>query len=373
MSAGRVLVVDDDEQVLFVIAEVLRRDGHEVVTACRGDEGLARLRDGEFDAIVSDIRMPDMDGVTLLRRVRDTDFDLPVILVTGSPDVETAASAVEYGALRYLTKPVTSETLTEVVNHAVRLCRLGRWRRRALDHVLAGHRLVGDRAAVEAALESALGSLRLAGQPIVRPDGSRFGVEVLARTSSQALSNPAALIDAAERLDLVHTLGRAVRSRAAALKLPGDNLFVNIHPMDLVDEDLFSRVAPLTARAHSVVLEITERASLERVPDLVRRVKELRQLGYRIAVDDLGAGYSGLNTFASLSPDIVKLDMSLVRGADADPVKRKLIGSLAGLCHDLGAILVAEGVETEGERACVVELGCDLLQGYLLGRPELIP
>lgn len=372
MSAGRVLVADDDEQVLFVIAEVLRRDGHEVVTVSRGAEALARLKDSEFEAIVSDIRMPDMDGVTLLRRVRDTDFDLPVILVTGSPDLETAAAAVEYGALRYLTKPVTSETLTEVVRQAVRLCRLGRWRRRALDHVLAGHRLVGDRAAVEAALHAALSSLRLAGQPIVRPDGSRFGLEVLARTSSQALANPAALIDAAERLDLVHALGRVVRGRAAALEPPVDNLFVNLHPLDLVDEDMFSREAPLTARAHSVVLEITERASLDRVSDLVGRVKQLRELGYRIAVDDLGAGYSGLNTFASLSPDIVKLDMSLVRGADADPVKRKLIGSLAGLCHELGSLVVAEGIETEGERSCMVDLGCDLLQGFLLGRPTLM-
>jgi EAL domain-containing protein (putative c-di-GMP-specific phosphodiesterase class I)/CheY-like chemotaxis protein len=372
MAAGRVLIVDDDEHVLFVLAEVLRKAGHDVVTAGSATAGLALVRDGELDVLVSDIRMPDMDGVGLLRKVREVDLDLPVVLVTGSPDVETATSAVEHGALRYLTKPVAAETLTDVVAQAVRLCRLGRWKRRALDHVLSGHRLVGDRAAVEAAFHAALESLKLAAQPIQRPDGSRFGLELLVRTASRALPNPVALFDAAERLDLVHALGREVRRRAAAVEAPGQTLFINLHALDLVDEDLFARDAPLTSRARDVVLEITERASLDNVPDLVGRVEELRRLGYRIAVDDLGAGYSGLNTFASLAPDVVKLDMSLVRGADSDPVRRKLVGSLAALCHELAMTVVAEGIETEGERACMVDLGCDLLQGFLLGPPELV-
>jgi len=370
MSAGRVLVVDDDEHVLFVLTEVLRKAGHDVLTASSAAAGLALVRDGSLDALVSDIRMPDMDGVTLLRKVREADLDLPVILVTGSPDVETAVSAVEHGALRYLTKPVAGDTLADVVARAVRLCRLGRWKRRALDHVLSGHRLVGDRAAVQAAFHAALESLRLAAQPILRPDGSRFGVELLARTASRALPNPVALFDAAERLDMVHALGREVRRRAAALKTTGETVFINLHPLDLVDEELFDRGSPLASRASSVVLEITERVALDKVPDLVGRVEGLRRVGYRIAVDDLGAGYAGLNTFASLAPDVVKLDMSLVRGADKDPVKRKLVASLADLCHELGMLVVAEGIETEAERACMATHGCDLLQGFLLGRPE---
>jgi EAL domain-containing protein (putative c-di-GMP-specific phosphodiesterase class I) len=99
------------------------------------------------------------------------------------------------------------------------------------------------------------------------------------------------------------------------------------------------------------------------------RIARLREMGFRIAIDDIGAGYSGLNSFAMVQPDIVKLDITLVRGVDNDPVKRKLVRLLGDLCRDLGILVVAEGVETPDERDTLVELGCDLLQGYLFARP----
>jgi EAL domain-containing protein (putative c-di-GMP-specific phosphodiesterase class I) len=99
------------------------------------------------------------------------------------------------------------------------------------------------------------------------------------------------------------------------------------------------------------------------------RIARLRQLGFRIAIDDIGAGYSGLNSFAMIQPDVVKLDITLVRGVDEDPVKRKLVRVLGDLCQDLGILVVAEGVETPSERDTLVSLGCDLLQGYLFARP----
>jgi len=311
--------------------------------------------------------------VQLLRRVRELDLDVPVILMTGNPDVGSAMLAVEHGALRYLVKPITASAVTTVVAQAVRLCRLSRWKREALEHVFSGQRLMGDRAAIDAAFRAALDSLRLAGQTIVySADRRPFGLELLARTSSRVLTNPIALFDAAERLDLLHELGREVRRRAATIDAPGGVLFVNAHPRDLLDDELYSASSPLAARARSTVLEVTERGGLDRVPDLEGRVKALRALGYRLALDDLGAGYSGLNSFAALAPDVVKLDMSLVRGVDQDPIRRKLVGSMAQLSHDLGTLVIAEGVETEAELACVSELGCELAQGYLLGLPQMM-
>jgi EAL domain-containing protein (putative c-di-GMP-specific phosphodiesterase class I) len=92
-------------------------------------------------------------------------------------------------------------------------------------------------------------------------------------------------------------------------------------------------------------------------------------MGFRIALDDLGAGYAGLTSFAALEPDIVKLDAALTNGAEKEQLKRNLIRSLVGLCKSLGILVVAEGIESEGDRNVVVDLGCDLLQGFLLGRP----
>jgi EAL domain-containing protein (putative c-di-GMP-specific phosphodiesterase class I) len=86
-------------------------------------------------------------------------------------------------------------------------------------------------------------------------------------------------------------------------------------------------------------------------------------------VDTLGAGYAGLTSFATLDPDIVKLDMNLVRGIEGSAVKRKLVGSVAVLCREMEMLVVAEGVETVAERDVLTELGCDLFQGFLFARP----
>jgi len=126
---------------------------------------------------------------------------------------------------------------------------------------------------------------------------------------------------------------------------------------------------PLGAMAHRVVLEITERAKLEQVSDAKGRIARLRVRGFRIAIDDIGAGYAGLNSFAELEPEVVKLDMVLVRDVDQRPTKQHLIRSLCALCKDLGMHVVAEVIETPAERDTVVELGCDWLQGYLFARP----
>ena len=133
---------------------------------------------------------------------------------------------------------------------------------------------------------------------------------------------------------------------------------------------LFSSASRLSKLSKRVVLEITERATFHRVPDVRGRVDSLRGMGYRIALDDVGAGYAGLNTFAAVKPDIAKLDMALVRHVDTDTVKRRIVGSMTTLCKELGILVVAEGVETASERNTLIDLGCDLLQGFLFGRPS---
>jgi EAL domain-containing protein (putative c-di-GMP-specific phosphodiesterase class I) len=122
--------------------------------------------------------------------------------------------------------------------------------------------------------------------------------------------------------------------------------------------------------ADRIVLEVTERVSLDCIGDVRRRVTELREAGFRIAVDDLGAGYAGLSSFVQLEPDLVKLDMSLTRGVDSSTTKQRLVRSMTQVCKDMGLLIVAEGVETIEERNTLADLGCDLLQGYLFGRPD---
>jgi EAL domain-containing protein (putative c-di-GMP-specific phosphodiesterase class I) len=146
-------------------------------------------------------------------------------------------------------------------------------------------------------------------------------------------------------------------------------VFVNLHLLDLFDKQLTSAFAPLSRVASRVILEITERTSLEGELDLRYRVAELRELGFRIAIDDLGSGHARMGTFTPLDTDFVKLDMSLVRDVDKHPMKQRLIRSITELCRAQGTMVIGEGVEAEAEAKVLVDLGCDLLQGYLIARP----
>lgn len=221
---------------------------------------------------------------------------------------------------------------------------------------------------------AALGRLRCVFQPIVyakRP--AVFGHEALVRCDHQNLDSPAKLFAAAEELGETLALERAIRSRLASIlaELHDDKpVFLNLHPAALDDPELYDPRAPLTRHARGVYIELTERTPLDRIDDLGEKLAALRGLGFRIAVDDLGAGYQGLRSFAETNPDVVKFDMSLVRGIEKSPVHAELMGAMIEACRELRIRTVGVGVETESERIRLVGLGCQLLQGFRFARPQ---
>jgi EAL domain-containing protein (putative c-di-GMP-specific phosphodiesterase class I)/CheY-like chemotaxis protein len=374
--AGRVLVVDDEPAILRAYVRILSHTGMQVDQAANGVVAIELVRKHRYDAVVSDISMPQMSGIELLRAVHEVDADLPVILVTAAPTVDTATQAVEHGAMRYLSKPVDSDSLRATVESAVRAFRMVVGERQSAERsglaVLSRGRL-----ALEARLNAALGTLSLVYQPIHRSANRiRFGYEALVRTKEPSLPHPGALFAAGERLGRLHDIGRAIRA-SVAQTLPtlasSDTMFVNLHPHDLMDAELYSPSAPLSGFSGRVVLELTERAAVEQIDGVAERLARLRRMGYRLAIDDLGAGYAGLTSLAQFAPELVKIDMSLVQGASQNRVRRRLIESIIAACHDLGTAVVAEGIEDSQDRDALVELGSDFLQGYLLGRPAWPP
>ncbi len=370
---GRVLLVDDEHALRRAYARAIEAAGFEVEQASTGQQALAALAGKDFDVIVTDITMPEMTGIELVRAVRERDLDVPVIMVTGSPTVESATSAVEYGALRYLVKPIEGKVLVENVERAAKLRRVARLKREAVEYLGAAEKLVGDQAGLEASLARGMQTLWMAYQPILDAATRRVvAYEALVRTREPTIPHPGALFSIAERLDRVAEVGRAIRAHVAATlseRPPEVDIFINLHPTDLLDEELFSTSAPLSAFARQIVLEVTERVALDHRSDVPARIERLRNLGFRIAIDDLGAGYAGLSYFALLTPDVVKLDISLVRNIHQEKIKQKLVGSFTSLCRELGMSVVAEGIETAEERETVVALGADLLQGYLFAKP----
>lgn len=372
-ASARVLAVEDNPDLLEIYGDVLRGGGYAVELAPDLKTARALLIQNAFDLVISDISLPDGTGIDVLRMVRERSLDLPVILITGTPALDTAIRAIELGAMRYFVKPVPNDDLLRVAKQATQLHRLALIKREALAHLGATGKLVPDTAGLEAVFARGLSSLWMAFQPIVRAsDGQVFGSEALLRTEEASFPEPGAFLEAAERLGRTTELGRSIRAAGARTGFSSGvpTVFVNLQARDLDDDALYDGSAPLSAEARRVVLEITERESLGHTAQVRDRIRTLRKLGYRIAVDDLGAGYAGLTSFALLEPDIVKLDMTLVRGVDHEPVKRRLIASFTTLCKEMGVLVVAEGIETAPERAAIIDLGCDLLQGFLIGRPQ---
>ena len=368
---GRVLVVDDDPSIRRVCSRVLGGEGWSVTLAENGRVAVEVLAtpNNQFDCVLTDINMPELDGFGLVAAVRRHDEELPVLLMTGDPSLDGAVRAIDHGAVSYISKPFAHEALAAAVARAARRHGVARMRRRA-DSI--SRTLFQDKTTIEQRFVRALENSWMAFHPIVDFANKRvYAYEGLIRTDEEAFKRPDILIATAERLDRVHQLGRTVRANVARAiaDAPRDVLlFVNVHGLELTDEDLFSSQSPLAMHAERIVLEITERTGLDPVAG-PSRVAMLRKLGYRIAVDDLGAGYAALGALATLEPEVVKLDMSLIRDIDRHVAKRRVVGAITTLCKELGARVVAEGVETEVERRACTEAGIELLQGWLYGKP----
>jgi EAL domain-containing protein (putative c-di-GMP-specific phosphodiesterase class I) len=216
-------------------------------------------------------------------------------------------------------------------------------------------------------------------QPIVDLESHNVhGFEALARGPRQTdLESPLALFDMASKSDLLFELDQVCRynsvKRAESLKSP-HKLFINTLPFSIRDPhfrgkfllDLLdgSKLVP-----ERIVLEVTETLAIEDYTAYLEEMRYFSDMGFLTAIDDMGAGHSGLEKVVQLRPDYLKLDMHMVRGIDASPVKQDIMRAFCTMAKDIGTAVVAEGVETRAELETVQELGADYVQGYYLARP----
>jgi EAL domain-containing protein (putative c-di-GMP-specific phosphodiesterase class I) len=225
-----------------------------------------------------------------------------------------------------------------------------------------------SRAAFERLIQTS--DLSVVFQPIVRAvGGDVYAYEALVRCAVPEYKSPTRLFERAVRERCVGRLGRAIRAVGVPL-CAGVPVFFNVHPVELSDRWLVRPDDPIYSHDEPIFLEITEGVPLEHFALCRSMLKEIRSRGdARLVVDDLGAGYSNLKYIADLEPAVVKLDRELVANIDSQPRVQRLVYWLVQLCEDLGAQVVAEGVETEAELSCVRDQGVQLVQGYFLARP----
>ena len=223
-------------------------------------------------------------------------------------------------------------------------------------------------------------SIRTLFQPIVRVPGREvIGYEALSRgPKGSYLESADNLFGFTERAGMLGEVELLCLDRALANSrgLPeGSTLFVNLSMLGL--EYIESEGLGLNGRVNGsgrspseCVLEITERTYAESASRLRERVSELRKHGFRIAIDDMGTGYSALHVLAELQPDFIKLDKMLVRDLPDEPIKRNLVSAITGFARDSQSVVIAEGVETEDEVETLKSLGIELQQGFFFGYPE---
>ncbi len=373
VGARRVLVIDDEPAVLRVLGLLLQRNGFAVDSAADASEGLKQLEINSYHCVLSDIIMPGLSGLDFLRELRRHDLDVPVILMTAGPTLDSALDAIEYGAQSYLLKPVEPEALVQAVGRAAALGEMARAKRTALAKTSTEALPYGDRATLEAVLKRAFDTIRVVFQPVVSMREERLvGYEALMRCDETLFASYGVLLAAADRIGWRTTLSRTIYQRIAQTcsELPeGALLFVNIHPRDAQEGLIMGGDAPLEPIARQVVLEVSEHAPTDQLDALAAQAPKLRSAGFRIAIDDLGTGPSGLSTFGRLTPEFTKLDRSMLAGLDSDPKKEKIVRAMYAMCAVLGVPIIAEGVETPGERQALMALGADLAQGNEFGAP----
>jgi EAL domain-containing protein (putative c-di-GMP-specific phosphodiesterase class I) len=212
--------------------------------------------------------------------------------------------------------------------------------------------------------------LGVAFQPIVAlSSGEFFASEALARCVAPGLQYPPTLFGNAAEMGCVGALGRAIRELAVAAA-PGIPLFLNIHPLELQDAWLVRPDDPIYTHDGEVYLEVTESVPFSHYQLCLDVLNDVRsRSGAYVVVDDLGAGYSNLKRISDLAPKLVKLDRDLIQGVATNDRLARLISSVARLCRDMGAQVVAEGIETEAERLTLEQCEIEYGQGYLFGRP----
>ena len=238
-----------------------------------------------------------------------------------------------------------------------------------LTRLLASYARHPWRARIEQVLADE--AIEMVFQPVVvLATGERAGYEALARFPSVPGERPdawfrnAAKVGLADELELL-----AVRTALAELDRlpPACFISINLSPAVLGNPRLLDLVD--AADPERVILELTEHAIVEDYHAFGAAVAPLRARGVAMAVDDAGAGYASLRHILNLRPGLIKLDMSLTRDIQADPARRALANGLQGFARSLEAQVVAEGIETEHELEALRELGIELGQGYLLGKP----
>jgi EAL domain-containing protein (putative c-di-GMP-specific phosphodiesterase class I)/CheY-like chemotaxis protein len=384
-----VLVVDDHAANVLLLTRVLQTAGIATVYGLT-DARLVVDQCMELrpDLLLLDWHMPHLDGDAVLEALHATyppDEFLPVLVLTADATPAARERALDAGAKDFVAKPFDR---VEVVQRVRNLLETQALYTRVRHHNLIlqaeldrqsddQRKAVAERDRRRTVIETILAgdAMSMVFQPIIDLSSSQVvGAEALARFDCDPRRPPdqwfaeATLVGLGIELEMA-----AVEAAIGTLQeLPEQMaLSINASGTTAVSDAFVDAIAPVAS--DRIVIELTEHARIEDYAAFDPAVAGLRRLGVRLAVDDAGAGYAGLQQILGLRPDVIKLDAALTRDIDSDPVRRALAASLVSFGEDTDAVIVAEGIETDDELSTLRALGVPWGQGFLLARPAPLP
>jgi EAL domain-containing protein (putative c-di-GMP-specific phosphodiesterase class I)/DNA-binding NarL/FixJ family response regulator len=373
-----VLIVDDKPSNVALMAALLKEQGmHRIHTETDARRVPRRLVQDDPDLVVLDLHMPHVDGHTVLTQIQRfaAGSYLPVLVLTADTTTAARDRVLAQGAQDYLTKPVDAiEATLRIANllHTRRL--IGALRRVTVPSPRSGGRRWTDRAELRERTRGVLAdrSISPVFQRVVDLETLQtVGYEGLARFPTGDEVPPERWFSDAFAVGLgidLEWLATTIILEKLEMVPPDAFLAINMSPATILH--VINRESCPPEVCSRLVIELTEHVPIEDYSALQRALEQVRAMGARLAADDLGSGYAGFRHLVSLRPDIIKLDMSLVRGIHESTGQRALSSALVAFAKDVGAIVIAEGVEEAAELDTLREIGVPWAQGFHLGRPR---
>jgi len=367
-----ILIVDDEPAITQLLTILLSSHGYITKVAVTGKQALEYITPN-IDLVLLDMFLPDSEGMKICQQIKSNaqTKDIPIIIISGRQNKADKIESLYLGAEDYLCKPFEPEELFARMDVILR-----RHDVRPNDHhqheqetITELRRIIDEE------------NVNVCFQPIyfLKPM-TLLGLEMLSRPQTKTpMLNPEVFFKAALKYGVyyeVEMIGWRKGIKMAAELFDGrQKLFLNCDPY-LVESDKSKTVKQtfdgLGMSCNEIFLEITERSAVIAFDVFYQRIKEYRHDGFKIAVDDLGAGYSSLESIIEIRPEAVKLDKRIVNGVSTDPYKNSIVKLFVAFCRENSIICVAEGIETKQDFDALIDLGVDAGQGYYLCRPTPI-
>jgi EAL domain-containing protein (putative c-di-GMP-specific phosphodiesterase class I)/CheY-like chemotaxis protein len=381
LSELKFLAVEDHEFQRGMLLKMLARLGAtQVSTAADGYAALEIVMSpgAAIDIIISDLDMPGMDGLEFMRHVGQAHIPVSIILASAMESVlldsvETMTRAYGVKILGVIQKPITPEKLAALIKlHLPAQANPNLTQTDALsftiEEIVQGIRNDEFEPFFQPKVELASGRIK--------------GAEALARWRhpQKGIVAPYAFVGPLEDHRLIDKLTWLILSKSVDFccewrtKSGLDvSVSVNVSGKSLADVNFADRVTELVKRRNldcrNIILEVTESAATTDIGHSLETLSRLRMKGFGLSIDDYGTGYSSLQQLARIAFTEIKLDQSFIKSAATQKAARIILESTIDMAKKLGIVTVAEGIETEQDWDLLLELGCDLAQGYLIAKP----